>query len=79
VSEAARPRFERLRAWRTEAARAAEVPPYVIAPDRLLSALAEARPRNRAELARVPGMGPTRVARYGDDVLALLCEDDGRD
>jgi DNA helicase II / ATP-dependent DNA helicase PcrA len=70
-SEAA---FEALRSWRGERARNDGVPAYVIAPDTTLLALLEARPRPRsaAELARVPGLGPARIERYGAEILAVL-------
>jgi DNA helicase II / ATP-dependent DNA helicase PcrA len=70
-SEAA---FEALRSWRGERARNDGVPAYVIAPDATLLALLEARPRPRsaAELARVPGLGPARIERYGAEILAVL-------
>jgi DNA helicase II / ATP-dependent DNA helicase PcrA len=64
--------FEALKAWRSEVARAAAVPAYVVAHDRTLEAVAAARPRSRDDLLAVPGMGPVKVTRYGDDLLALV-------
>jgi DNA helicase-2/ATP-dependent DNA helicase PcrA len=66
------PTAARLRAWRRERAQADEVPPYVVFNDRTLSALAERRPRSRGELLAVEGIGPAKLDRYGDDLLALL-------
>ncbi len=68
------PVFDALRAWRTEAARKAAVPPYVIAHDATLKAVAEERPRSLAALRRVKGMGPARIETYGDEVLAVVAE-----
>jgi hypothetical protein len=31
-------------------------------------------PRTRDELAAIPGIGPTKIDRYGTDVLAALAE-----
>jgi DNA helicase-2/ATP-dependent DNA helicase PcrA len=62
----------RLRTWRRDRARIDGVPAYVIAPDTALAALVERRPRTVAELRRVPGFGPARVERYGEEVLSLL-------
>jgi DNA helicase-2/ATP-dependent DNA helicase PcrA len=70
------PLAERLRAWRRERAKADEVPPYVVFNDRTLAALAGQRPRSRAELLAVDGIGPTKLERYGDDLLALLGADE---
>ena len=36
------------------------------------SELAARRPRSQGELAAVKGLGPTKVERYGDELLALL-------
>ena len=64
--------FERLRAWRLERARADAVPAYVVLHDATLRALAAAKPRSQADLAAVSGFGPTKLERYGADVLALI-------
>jgi ATP-dependent DNA helicase RecQ len=64
--------FERLRAWRLERARADEVPAYVVLHDATLRELAAARPGNPIDLAAVKGFGPTKLERYGEDVLAVI-------
>ena len=66
--------FERLRAWRREAALAAGVPAYVVFDDRTLRELALRRPADNAALIAVPGVGPTKLSRYGADVLLVLAE-----
>jgi superfamily II DNA helicase RecQ len=64
--------FERLRAWRLERARVDEVPAYVVLHDATLRELATAKPENERDLAAVKGFGPTKLERYGDDVLAVI-------
>jgi ATP-dependent DNA helicase RecQ len=64
--------FERLRAWRLERAREDEVPAYVVLHDATLRELACAKPANERDLAAVKGFGPTKLERYGDDVLAVI-------
>ncbi len=64
--------FERLKAWRRELSQEQSVPAFVVFTDATLTAIAEARPTTRAELARVSGVGATKLDRYGPDVLALL-------
>jgi ATP-dependent DNA helicase RecQ len=64
--------FERLRAWRRDRAQADSVPAYVVLHDRTLREVAAARPRSRADLAAVNGFGPTKLERYGDDVLTVV-------
>jgi DNA helicase-2/ATP-dependent DNA helicase PcrA len=66
------PLFAALRAWRTARARADAVPPYVIAHDATLAAIAETHPRTLAALRRVKGMGPAKLDAYGDEILAVL-------
>ena len=68
---------ERLREWRRRAARDAGVPAYVVFPDETLRSIAAQRPASREGLARIPGLGPGRVDRYGAAVLALCAEPSG--
>jgi DNA helicase-2/ATP-dependent DNA helicase PcrA len=64
--------FGRLRTWRKAQAEAQRVPPYVVFSDATLVAIADARPENRAGLAKISGVGPTKLTRYADPVLAVL-------
>ena len=66
------PVFAALRAWRAERAKADEVPAYVVFHNSTLAEIAERGPSTLAELGRIPGVGPTKLERYGDDVLATL-------
>ena len=66
-----------LRAWRSARARDDSVPAYVVAPDALLETLVELRPASMASLRRVKGIGPARLDRYGDEILAVLARDGG--
>ena len=61
-----------LRAWRTSRAREDGVPAYVVLHDTTLDELAARRPRSTGELAAIRGFGPTKLERYGDELLALL-------
>jgi ATP-dependent DNA helicase RecQ len=66
--------FEKLRAKRTELARAQSVPPYVVFSDRSLLEMAAARPADLAAMRAVHGVGDTKLARYGDAFLAVIRE-----
>ena len=66
------PDAQRLREWRLERAKADEVPPYVVFHDSVLHAIAAARPVTLGELAKISGVGPAKLERYGEDVLALV-------
>ncbi|MFB9375536.1 ATP-dependent DNA helicase UvrD2 [Kineococcus gynurae] len=67
--------FERLRTWRTDVAREIAKPAYTVFTDATLMALAEAMPDDLAALARVPGVGPAKLERWGEDLLATLATD----
>ena len=66
------PGFGALREWRLERAKADEVPAYVVFHNATLAEIAERQPRTLAELAVIPGVGPAKLDRYGEDVLAAL-------
>jgi DNA helicase II / ATP-dependent DNA helicase PcrA len=66
------PLAEQLRAWRRKRAEADGVPAYVVFNDRTLAALSERQPRSRGELLAVEGIGPSKLDKYGDELLALL-------
>ena len=75
VGSAADPALlEALKLWRATAARAAKVPAYVIFHDTTLAAVAEAKPGSAQELLALPGLGPVKVARYGDALLAVVAQ-----
>ena len=61
-----------LREWRSIEARSDGVPAYVVAPDSLLIDIAEQRPTTIPGLRRVKGMGPSRLARYGEEILGIV-------
>ena len=64
--------LESLQRWRRDRARADAVPAYVVAHDAMLFAIAEVRPQSLSALARVKGMGPAKLERYGEDILRIV-------
>jgi len=66
------PRFEALRALRARLAREQNVPAYVIFHDATLRAIAVETPRDIGELARISGVGASKLERYGQQVLESL-------
>ncbi|HSU94376.1 MAG TPA: HRDC domain-containing protein, partial [Gemmatimonadaceae bacterium] len=65
-----------LRELRTTLARAAKVPAYVIFPDRTLVEMAVRRPVSLDALGDVRGVGPTKLERYGEKILAVIRQSD---
>jgi ATP-dependent DNA helicase RecQ len=57
--------------WRAGVARDMGVPVYVVLPDSTLQAIAQERPQSRLDLARIRGIGPRALAKFGDDLLHL--------
>ncbi|HWT11239.1 MAG TPA: DNA helicase RecQ [Allosphingosinicella sp.] len=66
------PLFEALRARRREIAAQAGLPPYVIFHDSVLREMAELKPTTLHALARVSGVGETKLERYGEAFLAVI-------
>jgi DNA helicase-2/ATP-dependent DNA helicase PcrA len=66
--------YAALKAWRLERSKADDVPAYVVFHNATLEEIATRAPQTRADLAAVPGVGPAKLARYGDEVLALLVD-----
>jgi ATP-dependent DNA helicase RecQ len=64
--------FDVLRLWRSSAAKAQSVPPYVIFHDSTLREIAAVCPRSLDELGQIKGVGASKLARYGAEVLAAL-------
>jgi superfamily II DNA helicase RecQ len=65
------PALASLHKWRAGVALEMGVPAYAVIPDAVLRAIAEERPRTRIDLARVRGVGPCTLAKFGDDLLSL--------
>ena len=65
-------RFAALKAWRSEVARAHNLPAYIIFPDATLAAIAALGPQSLEELHGVSGIGEKKLATYGPQVLDVL-------
>jgi DNA helicase-2/ATP-dependent DNA helicase PcrA len=62
--------FEELRAVRRHLA--AGKPAYTVVADQVLHDIARRRPTNLAELGDIKGMGPVKLERYGNALLAVI-------
>jgi ATP-dependent DNA helicase RecQ len=72
LSAEAAPVFERLRAWRAATAKEQGVPPYVIFHDKTLRQIAAEAPGSLGELGTVSGVGESKLAKYGQQILDTL-------
>jgi ATP-dependent DNA helicase UvrD/PcrA len=66
------PLYSALKRWRLERATADDLPAYVVFHNSTLAEIAGRRPRDLSELSAVPGVGPSKLERYGPEVLAVL-------
>jgi ATP-dependent DNA helicase RecQ len=66
--------FERLRALRKSLADEHGLPPYVVFHDATLREMAERRPLTLNQFAELPGVGQAKLARYGDQFIAVVRE-----
>ena len=65
-------RFDALKAWRAEVARAHNVPAYVVFHDAALADMARTRPDSLDALAGISGVGSRKLEAYGAEILRLL-------
>ncbi len=61
-----------LREWRSSVARKEHLPAYVVLNDKELLGVAERSPGTLGELGDCRGIGPNRLERWGDEILAVL-------
>ncbi|HWD35456.1 MAG TPA: HRDC domain-containing protein, partial [Casimicrobiaceae bacterium] len=66
--------LQRLKGWRSGVARTQGVPAYVILHDKTLAEIAQQRPADASALARIPGIGANKLARFGDALLKIARE-----
>jgi ATP-dependent DNA helicase RecQ len=68
--------FERLRQWRRIAANRENMPPYIIAHDRTLWAIAQSGAHTREDLLQVRGVTERTLEKYGTELLSILIGDE---
>ncbi|MDQ6685608.1 MAG: DNA helicase RecQ [Pseudomonadota bacterium] len=72
LDAAATLRFAALKSWRSEVARAHNLPAYVVFHDAALAEMAQRCPQSLDALAEISGVGTRKLAAYGDDILSVL-------
>jgi DNA topoisomerase-3 len=60
-----------LKAWRLQEARRRRIPAFRILTDKVLTVLAQERPRSEEELLGIHGIGPKIAQAYGVKLIAL--------
>jgi ATP-dependent DNA helicase RecQ len=72
LTEAGQARFAALKAWRSEVAKAHNLPAYVIFHDATLAAIAAVAPSSVQDLQGISGIGSRKLDAYGDEVLRVV-------
>jgi len=64
--------FEALKQWRLSKATQLNYPAYVICHNSQLIEIAKIKPQTVDELFKIKGLGESKIAKYGDDIIAVL-------
>lgn len=64
--------WEALKSWRTDRATEQKQPAFCVFTDATLVAIATTRPANLLELRKLPGVGATKLEKFGPSVLEIL-------
>lgn len=66
--------FDALRTWRSDRAKSADVPAFVVCNDHTLAEITLRKPTTPVELLQVNGMGDVKVSKFGGEILAVIAE-----
>jgi ATP-dependent DNA helicase RecQ len=58
--------------YRKRMARQLKWKAYMVLQRGVIAAIDQQRPTSKEALARIPGLGPAKIARFGDDILAVV-------
>ncbi len=72
LDAAAQARFESLKTWRSEVARAHNLPAYIVFHDATLAEMAREHPATLTALAAISGVGAKKLQAYGEEILRAL-------
>lgn len=64
--------YEALKDWRQGKADAQGLPSYLVAGNAELITISKVRPQSVEELIKIRGFGNQKIAKYGEDIIALL-------
>ena len=66
--------WQALRQWRTERARADNVPAYIVCGDRTLQDIVQQRPASLTELQNIYGLGEAKIQKFGSGILEVCAQ-----
>jgi len=71
--------YKKLRSWRFMRAKKMRSPAYMVFNDAALEELAQHKPTTKAALLEIKGIGPSKVKKFGSDILEMIAEESGRE
>jgi superfamily II DNA helicase RecQ len=64
--------FNTLKQWRLDRASELDIPSFMICHNTELMTVAKVKPQTLDELIKIKGFGEHKIAKFGDDILAVL-------
>lgn len=71
--------FQKLKDWRRRTANSEGIEPFRVFANKVLENITEVKPKNKDELMAIKGIRDKKFARYGEEILALVNNGDGKD
>ena len=66
--------FDALRQWRSDRAKSADVPAFVVCNDHTLAELTIHKPTTPVALRSIFGLGEVKVSKFGDEILRVIAD-----
>lgn len=64
--------FDIFKNWRYEKSKEQNIPPYIVANDKLLISLTKKLPQTKKDLLEIEGIGENKLNQYGDDIINII-------
>ena len=72
LNEVERSIYSALRLWRKDRAAEINLPEFMVCHNATLMNVAKEKPQDLLSLSKIKGFGDQKVAKYGDDIIAIL-------
>lgn len=72
LNETERSIYAALRLWRKDRATEINLPEFMVCHNATLMTVAKEKPADLLALSKIKGMGDQKIAKYGDDIVAIL-------
>ncbi len=64
--------IQKIISWQQETAKKEHLEPYMVLPFGTIKEIVRVQPKTHDELLRIKGIGPAKIRKYGDDILAIV-------